>query len=229
MGALGRGETIFLTTKMPKPSVIAGDEVEHYLLIDAPMMGNRALYVRNVDLRVVCQNTLMIARSHSVQSYRIRHTQGAAEQLEAWMSDVYDRAVENSKLIDGFFQRMAQKSPTEEQLATVLRRTYPDPKPPVRNAPEDVMKTREASYEYNLEYQRKSRDLTLDLFNGLGTGLNTPGVSGTFWALYNAIVELEDYRGSDRKNSVARQRDSLFGYRAEAKETAFSAILQEIE
>ena len=226
LGVLGQGERLFITTKMPSSSIV-NDPIDAYLLFDAPMSGGEAIYVRTVKLRVVCQNTLMAAIAGAVQSIRVKHTQGAAERLEAWASTVYQKALESSKLLDQFFVRMTQARIPDPEVPEILKKVYPDPKRPLENAPEEIMKSRQELFEYNLAYQISQRKSAQYLFEGAGLGQNIPETQGTAWGLYNAVVELEDYRGSHRNsssNDFARRRDSLFGWRAKIKETAFSLL-----
>ena len=55
----------------------------------------------------------------------------------------------------------------------------------------------------------------LDVFNQ-----DFPKISNTSWAVYNAIVETEDYRRGHDKSGTA-----LYGSRAEAKARAFNTAL----
>ena len=226
IGVLGRGETFFLTVKMPD-SEVNGDEINNYLLIDAPMTGTEANHVRIAPTRVVCQNTLMVARRLATQAYRIKHTAGAAERMEAWMAIAYGKAEEMLEHLGTIFFKLTLLQLQEKEAKEVLELVYPDPKPPRQDAPSKVMETRRANWEYNREWYRNTRSLAFELFNGVGLGQDTKAASGTGWGLYNAVVELEDFRGAGRggKNPLARQRDAIFGYRAKAKARAFQLLV----
>lgn len=230
VGALGRGETFFVTTEMPQ-SKIVGDVVKNFLLVDAPMAGNEALMIRLTPVRTVCQNTLIASRQRTVQSFRIRHDKDAIVRYEEWLGLAYGKAKENLKLLEQFFGAFAKTKVSDAQVADVLSVTYPLPAMPRRDAPTDIYNARIERYEAAIEYQKHSQTLAEELFRGAGQGSTTKAAAGTFWGLYNSVVELEDYRGAGHggKNSQARQRDALFGWRADNKERCFDAIVDTLD
>lgn len=82
-GALGKGETIFITAKLPQDIVIANrDLVEQYLILTNSHNGKSAITCYFSAVRVVCQNTLNSSLSKANNKIAIKHTQNAKEQLE---------------------------------------------------------------------------------------------------------------------------------------------------
>ena len=223
VGALGTGETFFLTTKMPSWDIV-GDQVDNYLLIVAPMMGG-ANEIRFTPVRVVCQNTLVAAKAETTQFYRVKHDAGAKDRFSEWLGYGYQEVFQSAARLRELFGFLAKTKVNEEVIDFVLKEAYPDPKPPRQDAPDYVVKGRWLTFEANKLYQENQRSLALQLFQGAGMGQDTVAANGTAWGLWNAITELEDYRGSDRgSNDPARWRDSLFGYRASVKENAYQAL-----
>jgi len=230
IGALGRGEQFFLTTKMPSTKII-GDRVDHYLLLDAPMFGNQAAHIRQTPVRVVCNNTLIVGRQAAVQSLRVEHNSGVYDRFESWLGETWTLAVNSIELLNSFFKAFAHEPVSVDQVESILFETYPNPNVPRQDAPPSVMARRLEDYAYWQRQAETQRSLAHELFDGAGVGQETKAAKGTAWGLYNAVVELEDFKGAGRgsRNPLARNRDALFGPRASNKERCFEAIVNEFE
>lgn len=226
-GALGRGETFFITTKLPSFD-IKGDQIEPYFLVVVPLAGNQSNELRLTPQRVVCQNTLVMAQRSSTSTYLVRHDREALIRLELWMRDIAGQAQTSMDLAAELFGKLAETRVDEARAREMLTQIFPDPKLPARTAPNAVMTERFAAYEKNVEYAKTQRDLVLELFSGAMTGAETESVKGTAYGLYNAVVELADYQGAGRsaRNDQARRRDLLFGWRADVKERALGVVQQ---
>jgi phage/plasmid-like protein (TIGR03299 family) len=61
-GALGEGERIWVMAKMPEAmQIVPGDECLKYLLLSNTHTGEGSVTVKFTSVRVVCQNTLIMA------------------------------------------------------------------------------------------------------------------------------------------------------------------------
>jgi hypothetical protein len=197
IGALGHGETCFLTYEMPAISV-SGDEVKNYILIDVDMSGSMALHVRLVPERVVCRNTLMLARSLQVEAWSLRHEGDVIGQLSSILDGLYDRQIEKVAAVKEAFEILAQARISRDTAVSVLEKLYPDPS------------------------QEKRRDAVLLSWNGLGMGSDSPGYRETAWGLFNAVVEIEDYGG--RRSSTRLKEVFDTGVKEKAYQLILSAI-----
>lgn len=224
LGSLGRGETLFLATKLPDIDV-KGDLVSTYMLTVSPYTGNAAMEVRVTPVRVVCQNTLNAARRQTTELYKVVHDKTASIRLESWMSGLYERAARRTETLSQFFNLLAEYKPSSKTVPTILGKIYPDPIDPRgrANAPDDVIAKRVESYEINLKSSNRSRTAVMELFDGAGTGLNTPVCRGTGWGLYNAVAEWNSW--SHTTAPSARIESVLLGSRAQSTEMAYSTIL----
>lgn len=83
-GALGSGERIFITAKLPGYIRVGnGDDVtEKYIFLTTSHDGSGSITAAFTPLRIVCQNTLNAALRSATNVVRIRHTAGAKERLE---------------------------------------------------------------------------------------------------------------------------------------------------
>lgn len=82
-GALGKGERIFITAKLPDYiRVGSGDDViEKYLFLTTSHDGSGSIVAAFTPVRIVCRNTLHAAMRNMANVVRIRHTNGAKERL----------------------------------------------------------------------------------------------------------------------------------------------------
>ena len=229
MGVLRRGALFFCTTRLPTLD-IKGDEVERYLGVCSPMDGQRTASAEEWDLRVVCSNTLRAAQAQARVAYRVVHDAGAKERLGVWLQDAYQTAEMNYETVKEVFTLLAERRVHESAALSVIRRAYPEPRLPRRNAPDDVMEVRAERFERAQVRVRRRRETALELFKGDGTGMNSPAAKGTLWGLYNAITETECYRKGSMQGGLEAEaartaEDTLFGRRAETMERAFAACL----
>lgn len=82
-GALGKGERIFITAKLPSYIKVGREDlIEQYLFLTTSHDGFGSITAAFTPIRVVCQNTLNAAMRNHSNSIKIRHTANAKERLE---------------------------------------------------------------------------------------------------------------------------------------------------
>ena len=83
-GALGGGERIFITAKLPDYiRVGSGDDVtEKYIFLTTSHDGSGSITAAFTPVRIVCQNTLNASLRNMSNVVRIKHTSGAKQRLE---------------------------------------------------------------------------------------------------------------------------------------------------
>jgi phage/plasmid-like protein (TIGR03299 family) len=82
-GVLGKGETIFLTAKLPKNIVLPGNDlVEQYLVFTMGHDGTTPVSALFTPTRVVCANTLAIALANGANKVVIKHTKSALDKIK---------------------------------------------------------------------------------------------------------------------------------------------------
>lgn len=83
-GALGKGERIFITAKLPGYIRVGnGDDVtEKYLFLTTSHDGSGSITAAFTPIRIVCQNTLNASLRNMSNVVRIKHTAGARQRLD---------------------------------------------------------------------------------------------------------------------------------------------------
>jgi phage/plasmid-like protein (TIGR03299 family) len=82
-GALGKGERIFITAKLPDYIKVGNNDIiEKYLFLTTSHDGSGSITAAFTPIRIVCANTLNAALSNKTNTIRIRHTANAKQRLE---------------------------------------------------------------------------------------------------------------------------------------------------
>lgn len=82
-GALGKGERIFITAKLPGYIKVGREDlIEQYLFLTTSHDGFGSITAAFTPVRIVCNNTLNAALHNCSNSIKIRHTANAKERLE---------------------------------------------------------------------------------------------------------------------------------------------------
>ncbi len=208
-GALGHGECIWALAKMPEVmEVVPGDHCMRYLLLSNRHDGKGAVTVKFTSVRVVCQNTLMMALKDGQNAYKVKHSKIMSERLSE-VGKILGMAREVYEECGELFKRMAKTSLAKNMLDEFLEAIYPRTKKQKEN------KERSEKWEQIDKLLNERDDLLL------------PKVEGTLWAAYNAVTYLEDYRQLKMpEEPYARLNRIWFGAGAKTKLDALNAARQ---
>lgn len=198
-GALGDGERVWVLAKMPDAIEVArGDECMKYLLLSNSHTGQGSVIVKFTAIRVVCQNTLMLALENGQQAFRVRHSKVMGYRLSeigeliAEANAVYAQAEE-------LFRKLAKIELNRKMLDEYLEAVFPK------------TATQKKNNEMPPRWTYVSR--LLDEI----PDLQMKGVQGTLWAAFNAVTRFEDYRFVDNELDDARLNRVWFGSGAALK------------
>lgn len=82
-GALGQGEKVFITAKLPDYIKVGSDDlIEKYLFLTTSHDGSGSITAAFTPIRIVCQNTLSMALNNCSNVFKIRHTESAQDRLK---------------------------------------------------------------------------------------------------------------------------------------------------
>jgi phage/plasmid-like protein (TIGR03299 family) len=209
-GALGKGERIWLMARMPGALYpVKGDEVLPYCLLTNTHDGSGTVQVRFTLVRVVCQNTLTAALRGSKEIISIRHTKSAQGNL-ALAGMILKDYVTHFATMNDRLSLLAATPISDETMEEYLINVFGDPSEV--ESPATATRIQNKINAVQEHYER-------------GMGANLPGVKGTLWGGYNAMIEWSDYEypvkgGQDRTNSI------LFGAANEFRQTAFDKAME---
>lgn len=119
-GALGNGERIFITAKLPGYiKVGSNDYIEQYLFLTTSHDGSGSITAAFTPVRICCNNTLNAALKNMSNVVRIRHTNGAAAKL-AEAHRVMGIATANGKVMEESFNHFAKVRITDKEVKRLI-------------------------------------------------------------------------------------------------------------
>ena len=213
-GALGRGEVVWVLARLQDEILVAGgDEVRRYLLLSNSHDGSSAVTVRFTCVRVVCQNTLVLARRRSTSAAvcSIRHTRNLQENLRleqaAKLKDLAESVFTTAQKL---FSQMAVLHMSNAETVEYLERLFPRTKNQKKDGNEPLR-------------WRRVRTILGD------ESVTPPDTRQTLWGLYNAVVRDEDFRRTRESAPSARLRRIWFGSGSQLKLRALDAARTLVE
>lgn len=191
-GALGKGERIFITAKMPDDILVQGEKVENYLLLTSGHDGKSAIQVGFTPIRVVCNNTLTLALKGLQNKVTILHFSNARQKLET-ASKVMGMASAYAQVANNQFNKMAGVKITDAKLRQYIEEVMKPAKKETAGA-EDIK-------EFSKIFTR-TVDGIMDFAHNHETQ-TTEAANGTVWGAYNAVSGyfgyLKNYKSQEEK------------------------------
>jgi phage/plasmid-like protein (TIGR03299 family) len=174
-GSIRGGKKIWLLAKLPGSMVVKKDDlIDKYLLLLNSHDARTALKVMFTPVRVVCQNTLMLAFKGAQMLVSVRHNQPLEAQI---MKARYVLGISSKYFTEQerIFNIFADTRLSESEIKDYFRNVFIE----------------EESVEGDESLHAKKRlDLLLRLHEeGAGAELSR----GTLWGAYNAVVEYVDH------------------------------------
>ena len=80
-GALQGSRKVWMLAKMPQRFIIAGDEIEPYMVVMNSHDGSSEIKVAMTPIRVVCQNTLNLALGSAKRTWTTKHTENVMSRV----------------------------------------------------------------------------------------------------------------------------------------------------
>ena len=121
-GALGNGERIFITAKLPGYIRVGnGDDVtEKYIFLTTSHDGTGSITAAFTPIRIVCQNTLNAALGNMTNCVRIRHTSNAKQRLDD-AQKLMGLTNTMSAELEGIFNQWAKVSITDKEVKRLIQ------------------------------------------------------------------------------------------------------------
>lgn len=170
VGALGRGERIFATAKLPESIQVGPDLVGLYLFLTNDHTGNRGVRMAFTPVRIVCNNTLNMALADNKNMISVRHMGDMIEAMKKgakMMQQITGLATTWSERAN----RMAEFKITDEKLLELIAKA--------------MLPQREVASE---ELSQRSKQLVFDVYDYSVTHHTQQPVAGTLWGFVNGIT-----------------------------------------
>ncbi|WP_316787760.1 DUF932 domain-containing protein [Pedobacter frigoris] len=212
-GALGKGERIFITAKLPGVIRVGEDDVtEQYLFLTTSHDGSGCITIAYTPIRIVCQNTLSAALNCKTNTIKIRHTANAKENFEN-ARKVLGLSSRLSEELEGTFNRWANIKITDRQVRQLIEIAMAPNKETLKNL-KDGNKD-ELSSMYTNACDNVFSYAMLNESQQLET------TKGTLFGAYNAVTGY--YQNVKRYGSAEEKLDSLLfnGTAQKRTQTAF--------
>lgn len=216
-GALGKGERIFITAKLPGYIKVGSDDlIEKYLFLTTSHDGYGSITAAFTPIRIVCNNTLNAALRNHSNCIKIRHTANAKERLEQ-AHRVMGISYHLSEQLEEIFNQWTKVRITDQEVKKLIRMalvTNRETLISLEECREDELSTYyknvvENAYEYALSSPTQQSATT----------------KGTLYGAYNGVT---GYFQNVRKykNEEAKLKSLLFGGTAQThSQTAFNLCL----
>ena len=206
-GALGKGERIFITAKLPGYIRVGHqDMIEQYLMLTTSHDGFGSITAAFTPVRVVCQNTLNAAMRNHTNAIKIRHTASANDRLKQ-AHTLMGISGNMAEELEGIFNHWSQVKITDKQVKKLIQVAMAPNKEPITNLELgllDKLSTNytnivDSVYEYALGSPTQQMDTT----------------AGTVYGAYNAITgyfqNVRTYKDGEAKfksimDGTAKQR-----------------------
>ena len=233
LGALGHGEKVFLTLDAGETE-IAGEHHKLYYLITDHRDGSGALTIAFTPVRVVCQNTLTTGLTSAKVSVSLTHNKMIKADTQ-WYISIFNSMLTAQGEVIAQMNRLSEFTLAKGELQNMLEVAYPNPSVPRRiklsngitaddvpvntwmKIQNDTKHLRE-QYDRSKELNEMRKDGAMGRFHAFNDEF--PKVANTPWAIWQAIVETEDYRKGQESSAT-----SIFGARAATKARTFKAAL----
>lgn len=207
-GALGKGERIFITAKLPSYIKVDRDDlIEQYLFLTTSHDGYGSITAAFTPIRIVCQNTLNAALRNHSNSIKIRHTANAKERLEQ-AHKVLGIANQLSHTLETLFSHWTKVRISDPQLKKLIELAMVPQK--------ETWQKREGGQEHPLSTCFQHICQHVYEYAQTSPSQQTDSTRGTLFGLYNAVTgyfqNLRNY-----KSPEAKLKSLLFGGTAQQR------------
>jgi len=203
-GSLKEGQIVWAMADVKDGfSLFGGDEVNGYLLFSNPHQYGKAIDVKFMMTRVVCNNTLAVALNEKgMPSVRINHRSEFNAEMVKQALGISQNKIENFKEAAEF---LGSKRYTDETLKRFFGNIFG-------------------------ESNREDRDLSRTAQQAMECVENQPGDNfrpGTWWNAYNAVTYMADHKLG--RTADTRMASAWFGTNAKRKIDALDLAVEMAE
>ena len=202
-GVLGKGETIFLTAKLPNNIVLPGkDIIDLYIVFSMGHDGLKSVTAMFTPTRVVCANTLAIAMANGQNKVTIKHTKSALDKIKE-AGKVMGLVNKTTEVHSELLNAMAKVRITDDQLTEYIKLVF---------LTEDERKRLATTGDHKLaEIATRTVGTMYEVadFALSGIGQDTLSTKGTLFGAYSGVTGWL-FNKKEYKNDDARMNSLIF-------------------
>ena len=204
VGALGNGETIFITCKLKDEMLINKEQIDKYLLLTMSHDGSSSIAVMFTPIRVVCNNTLTLALQAKSNKVIIRHTSSAPKKLEL-AKQVLGIVDKQTLAYQEAFGHIANIPVSDRQAQDILQKVFK-----IKDDEKGNIST-------------KGKNILDNAYTYYHVGLGQSGIVGTGWGLFNGVTGYLQ-NGKEFRNTESKFNNILLSN--DIRQETFQEILQ---
>ena len=211
-GALGNGEKVFITAKLPGYIKVGGDDlVEKYIFLTTSHDGSGSITAAFTPIRIVCQNTLSMALNNCSNVVRVRHTGNATEKLKQAHKIM---GVTNllSGQLEGIFNSWSKVKITDKQVMGLIQQAMSPNKEVLENVKRGGVDSLSSCFKNICD--------NAFVYAMTNSTQQMETTKGTLFGAYNAVTgyfqNVRAYKGKEEKLESV-----MFGTALQRSQTAF--------
>jgi phage/plasmid-like protein (TIGR03299 family) len=212
-GSMNDGKRVFLSMKMPETIKVAGgkDNVDLYIMVVNSHDGSSPLIATVTPIRPVCANTVAMALSSAVSTFKIRHTKNATQRVEE-ARQTLGLTLKYQDEFSIMANHLLETEMSKTEFGLILKSVMPKPE--------------------ETELNKRAVEAWDNKFSEIISLWDAPtqdNIRGTAWAAYNAVVEWADWYAPVRPMKgesldVRRAERIVSGTNAAIKDKFLAAI-----
>lgn len=180
-GSLYNGATVFMSFALERDIIIdpngANDVVKNYLMLYTSHDGSSNLVAGVTPVRVVCANTLRVARAEMRPVFKIRHSKSMQDRI-VQAKKTMELQVKYTEQFAQIAGDLHEQSVTDNEFMEIIKTAFPQPE----NDAKKAVLTR---------WNNKVDDIMK-----LWSGPTQANIAGTGWAAFNALTEAQQWSRS---------------------------------
>jgi phage/plasmid-like protein (TIGR03299 family) len=199
-GALGNGERIFITAKLPDVIKVGRNDItEEYIFLTTSHDGSGSIMAAFTPVRIVCNNTLNMALRNHSNAVHIKHTTNAEYKLKE-AARIIAISENTSEQLQTLFNKWAKVRVSDEQVKKLIS---------LAMAPNKEVFTAIAQENTAFEFSQQFTNIIDNVYEYAmeAETQQMETTAGTLFGVYNSVTgyfqNVREYKNADAKiNSI---------------------------
>lgn len=208
-GCFGKGETIFVSAKLPFDILVKGDPVDNYLVFTNNHDGTAGVKMLFTPIRVVCKNTLSAAIRTTTNYVSFKHTKSIHKNIDL-AQELLGICKKQRDIVQTNYDFLANiKVTDDETMEYIVKSILSD---------DELQQLKLANISYksvcyknvvvldNTTISTRKINVISDIWNYYNEGIGQREIQGTMWGAYNAFTgfwsNCNNAVGENRMNSL---------------------------